>query len=371
MKKSTRCFVGIDLHQDTVTMAVLPEGAAEPVDVATMENDASKIRRFLVRASRHGPLACCYEASGCGYVLQRRLTAWGMACEVIAPSLIPRRPGDRRKTDRRDAIQLARLYRSGDLTPIRVPDVAEERVRGLVRCRETLTREILASRHYVLKFLQARGLRWGKASRWTQEYWTWLRGLQFEGEDQATFDTYLALLDQKLELRRDLDERIERLALEPDYREPVSRLRCLKGVDTLSAMVLRTEIGDVRRFESPRQLMGYLGLTVSEFSSGGLQRRGGITKAGNARCRRVLVEAAWNYRHPPRESKALRARREGLPARVVEHARRAERRLHKRFQALEVRMRSTKVAVAVARELVGFVWALLQPHDRALTPARG
>lgn len=370
MSKSTQ-YVGIDLHQDSVTLAVLPEGADGCAQVVTLPNVEGRIHRFFVNLVGKGPVRCCYEASGCGFVLHRRLSAWGIECEVIAPSLIPQMPGDRRKTDRRDAEKLARLYRSGHLTPVRVPTEAEERVRGLVRCRETLTREILASRHYVLKLLQARGVRWEKASRWTIEHWQWLRSQRLGGEDQVTFETYLTLLDTKLELRASLDKRIEQIALEPTYKEPVARLRGLKGIDTLTAMTLTTEIGDVRRFASPRKLMGYLGLTVSEFSSGGTERRGGITKAGNGRCRRALVEAAWHYRHPVRESRALKARRAGLSAPVVEHARRADRRLHKRFTALELRMRSTKVAVAVARELVGFVWALMGKDDKALASARG
>lgn len=315
-------------------------------------------------------MRCCYEASGCGYVLHRRLTSWGVACEVIAPSLIPKMAGDRRKTDKRDAENLARLYRSGHLTPVHIPTEAEERVRGLVRCREVLTREILASRHYVLKLLQARGLRWGKASRWTQEHWRWLRSQKLEGEDQTTLEAYLSLLDTKIDLRRSLDERIEKLALAPAYKEPVERLRGLKGVDTLTAMVLVSEIGDIRRFDGPRRLMAYLGLTVSEFSSGNAERRGGITKTGNDRCRRVLVEAAWHYRHAVRESRALKARRAGLPAPVVDHVRRADRRLHKRFTALEQRKRSTQVSVAIARELAGFVWALMGTQAKGLEPGR-
>lgn len=369
MPNPTR-YVGIDLHQDSVSLAVLPEGGEACTEVLKMPNEEGRLHRFFLKLMGQGPVRCCYEASGCGFVLQRRLASWGIECEVIAPSLIPHKPGDRRKTDKRDAENLARLYRSGHLTPVHVPTEAEERVRGLVRCREVLTREILASRHYLLKLLQARGIRWEKASRWTQEHWAWLRAQKLDGEDQVSLDTYLALLDTKLELRRSLDERIEKLAQEPAYREPVARLRGLKGVDTLTAMTLVTEIGDVRRFEGPRSLMGYLGLTVSEFSSGGSERRGGITKAGNGRCRRALVEAAWHYRHPVRESRALKARRKGLSAPVLEHVRRADRRLHKRFKALELRLRPTKVSVAVARELVGFVWALMGSERTALAPGR-
>jgi len=311
------------------------------------------------------------RAGGCGYVLQRAMKEWGVACEVIAPSLIPVRPGDRCKTDRRDAIRLAQLYRAGELTPIRVPSDEEERVRSLVRCRETLTREILSSRHYVLKFLQTRGLRFPDGRNWSAAYWRWLRGLAFEGPDAATFSAYVELLEYKLVQRDTVGARIEEIALKDPYREQVGRLRCLRGVDTLTAITILAELGDARRFKSPRQLMAYLGLTVREHSSGSAVRRGGITKAGNARCRRVLVEAAWNYRFRARPSARLLERRCAQPPEVVAHAERAERRLHARFAKLSVRMAPAKAVVAVARELAGFVWAILSPDRRHLHPHDG
>ena len=278
------------------------------------------------------------------------------------------RAGDRRKTNKRDAAKLARLYRAGELTAIRIPDEAEEQVRSLVRCRETLTREILKSRHYVLKLLLARGHVYRVGTNWTQAHWAWLRKIALEGADAITLRTYLELLEFKLVERDALDREIEKIAFAEPYREPVGRLRCLRGVDTLTAMTLVCEIGDVRRFASPRQLMGYLGLTVSETSSGGLERRGGITKTGNARARRVLVEASWHYRYPPRSSRRLRKRQQGQPTAVVAHAWRAQKRLHKKFEALVYRMAPSKAVVAVARELVGFVWALLHGDHAVLHP---
>ena len=333
-----------------------------------MPHDVAKIRKYFARLSKRGTIRACYEASGCGYVLQRALTKWGVGCEVIAPSLIPQRSGDRRKTDKRDAAKLARLYRAGELTAIRIPDEAEEQVRSLVRCRETLTREILKSRHYVLKLLLARGRVYRDGQNWTQRHWDWLRKVDLEGADAITLRTYLELLEHKLIQRDTLDKEIEELAFSEAYRGPVGRLRCLRGVDTLTAMTLVCEIGDVRRFATPRQLMGYLGLTVSEASSGDVQRRGGITKAGNARARRVLVEAAWHYRYPPRSWRGLRRRQEGQPSAVVAYAWRAQKRLHKKFEALVYRMAPAKAVVAVARELVGFVWALLHNDPVLLAP---
>jgi transposase len=359
----------MDVHQDTVTVSVLPEGAEEPEETRTLPHDLGKLRRYFARVSKRGSIRACYEASGCGYVLQRALADGGIVCEVIAPSLIPQRAGDRRKTDKRDAVKLARLYRAGELTAIRIPDEAEEQVRSLVRCRETLTREILKSRHYVTKLLLARGLVYRAGRNWTRAHWSWLRKVKLAGSDATTLRTYLELLEYKLIQRDTLDKEIEQIALSGAYREPVGRLRCLRGVDTLTAMTLVCEIGDVRRFASPRQLMGYLGLTVSEMSSGGVERRGGITKAGNARARRVLVEAAWHYRYPARRSLALARRQDGqLPA-LVSYSWRAQKRLHKKFESLVYRMAPSKAVVAVARELVGFVWALLH-GDPALLARR-
>jgi transposase len=359
-------FVGVDLHQDSVTLAVLPDEALECSRVETLANEPARLRRFFQRVSKEGPVQACYEAGGCGYVLQRALTSWGVSCEVIAPSLIPRRSGDRIKTDRRDAEKLARLYRAGELTAVRVPTEVEERTRSLVRCRWALTREILASRHYVLKLLLLRGHRFPGGKNWSQAFWTWLRAIQLEGDDGLTLAIYIELLESKLAQRARIDARLEEVAREPRWRDVVARLRCLRGIETLSALTLACEIADARRFASAHHLMAYVGLNVSEHSSGGSERRGGITKAGNSHCRHILVEAAWHYRHPPRLGSGLVARMEGQPELVRLHAMRAQRRLHRRFDQLELRMASTKAAVAVARELVGFVWALMRGEERLL-----
>jgi transposase len=365
MAKCTQ-FVGIDLHQDSVTVAVLPDEAAQCSRVESMANEPARLKRFFQRVSKEGPVRACYEAGGCGYVLQRALTSWGIPCEVIAPSLIPKRTGDRIKTDRRDAEKLARFYRAGELTPVHVPTEVEERTRSLIRCRWALTREILASRHYVLKLLQMRGHRFEGGKNWSQAFWTWLRGLALEGDDVLTLAIYIELLESKLAQRARVDARLQQIALEPRWRDVVARLRCLRGIETLSALTLASEIADAKRFASARHLMAYLGLNVSEYSSGGSERRGGITKAGNSHCRHVLVEAAWHYRRAPRVGSELAERMQGQPELVRLHAMRAQRRLHRRFESLEFRMASTKAVVAVARELVGFVWAIMRGEDRYL-----
>lgn len=359
-------YVGIDLHKDSITFAVLPQDARDCVEVQTLPPDPSRIRRFFEKVLKRGPVRACYEAGGGGYVLQRQLASWEVPCEVVAPSLIPRRPGDRIKNDRRDAERLARLYRAGDLTPVRIPTEEEERTRSLIRCRWALTREILASRHYILKLLLARGQRFDEGKNWGQAFWTWLRGLTLPGEDALTLGIYIELLEHKLALRSRIDERLEAIAQERRWKAVVDRLRCLRGVKTLSALTFASEIADANRFASPRHLAAYLGLNVSEYSSGSSKRHGGITKAGNSHCRHVLVEAAWHYRHAPRLGRDLGARMQGQPESVRLHAMRAQRRLHKRFKKLEERMASPKAVVAVARELVGFVWALMRGEEKLL-----
>ncbi len=364
MKKKTKVYVGMDVHKDSVMIAVLPEGAREPTLVKRLSHDPRGLRRLLDRLGREQEVHACYEASGAGYVLERTIRSWGYECEIVAPSLIPRRSGERRKHDRKDAEELARLYRTGELVTIRVPTEREERVRDLVRCREAFQREALKSRHYILKFLARRGLVYREGHNWTGKHFAWLRAIQrdavLETEDQVVFGEYLALLDYKLDRRDELDRQIEELALEPAYQEAVGRLCCLKGISIQAAMVLVTEIGDFRRFEHPGQLMAYVGLVPSEHSSGASRRQGSITKAGNSRVRHVLVQAAWSYRFPPRRGGALKRRQEGQPAGVVAHSWKAQHRLHKVFKRLALRKKSQIAAVAVARELAGFVWALMQ-----------
>ena len=359
MSKRTQ-YLGIDLHQDTVTVAVLEEGAPAPRDVQSLPNDPAKLKRLVSRVAKQGPVTACYEASACGYVLQRALVAWGHSCDVIAPSLIPRRPGARLKTDRRDAAKLAHLYRSGELTAVRVPtEEEEERIRSLVRCREALVREVLASRHHVLKLLQGRGQRYPGQEKWTAAYHAWLHAVSLPEPDDYTLATYMALLGSTLGLRQEVERKIEIYAQVEPWKDVVARLVCLRGVRVTTAMTLAVEVGDITRFATARHFMAWLGLNVTEYSSGSQERRGGITKAGNGRCRRVLVEAAWHYRHRPRVSKSLSDRRAGADPLAIAHAERAQRRLCARFQDLEARMPGAKVVVAVARELAGFVWALM------------
>ena len=362
-------YLGMDVHKDSITIAVLPMGAKAPTHLERLPNELPKLKRFFERLARQGELRSCYEASGAGYVLHRALREWGYACEVIAPALIPKRPGVQRKHDKHDAAELARLYRAGELTAVRIPTETEERVRDVVRCRETFQREILKSRHYILKFLARRGFVFRDGTNWCTPHLRWLEHLTSEQSplapaDRLVFREYHALLAYKLERREELDRQIEQLALLPTLAPVVARLQCFRGIALQGAMVLATEIGDWRRFERPGQLAAYLGLVCCEDSSGARERKGSITKAGNSHCRHVLVQAAWCYHYRPHLSVEIRRRQQGQPPAVIAHAWKAQQRLHQRYEHLSYRKLPQIAVVAVARELVGFLWAVMQDLPR-------
>ena len=358
-------YLGMDVHKDSITIAVLPQSAKAPTRLEKLTNDLPKLKRWMERIAREGEIHACYEASGAGYVLHRVLAEWGYACDVIAPSLIPKRSGVHRKHDKRDAADLARLYRAGELVAVRIPSEADERVRDVVRCRETFQREILKSRHYILKFLARRGFVFREGTNWCTPHLQWLQHLTTDAsplamEDRLIYREYHALLLYKLQRREELDRQIERLAELPTLAPMVKQLQCFRGISVHSAMVLATEIVDWRRFERPSQLACYLGLVSREDSSGTRQRLGSITKAGNSHCRHVLVQAAWSYRHRPQTSVDLKRRQQGQPPAVIAHAWKAQQRLHQRFNHLSYRKRPQIAVVAVARELVGFLWAVMR-----------
>ncbi len=353
--------VGLDVHAKDIVYAVLV-GDAREAEVHEIPNDPKVIRRTFRRlASQAGELRCCYEAGSCGYEVFRQLTEMGIACEVVAPALIPVKAADRIKTDRRDARKLARLYRAGELTMITVPTTDQEAVRDLVRAREDVRKELTAARHRLSKFLIRHGRIFRDGHNWTQRHWQWLRGQQFQREaERITFEHYILEVEHLVDRRALLEKDILRFASSEPYADGVGKLTCLRGISTLSAMVLLAEIHDFRRFEGPRQLMAFVGLVPSEHSSGGKERRGGITKTGNAHARRILVEASWSYRHRPAFGPRAREALRHQPARVVEYARKSQIRLHRRYGRLVGQGKRSQLAVtAVARELCGFVWGLM------------
>jgi transposase len=308
-----------------------------------------------------GPARACYEAGPLGYAPQRQLEAWGLPCEVIAPSLIPRRPGQRIKTDTRDAKKLVGLYRAGELTAIRIPTPAEEDVRELVRCREACGTDALRAQQRLRQFLLRRGLRAPDGPAGSQAWWAWVQALRLpDPAAQRTLDEYCLAATTLRARWKALDPEVAALASRDPWVAPVARLRCLRGIDTVTAVTVLLEVFDFRRFGTPRPFMSFVGLVPREHSSGGKEARGGITKTGNAHLRRVLIEAAWHDQHRPRPSKAIHARRAGQPPAVVALAEQAEQRLHRRFSRLLARgKRSTIAATAVARELCGFLWAAM------------
>jgi transposase len=360
----------MDAHQKAINVAMLLPGQREPVEWQ-VANEPAAIRRLAQRLVREAPgeVRCCYEAGPCGYVLQRELEgAGGVICEVVAPGLVPVKPGERIKTDRRDARKLAVALRADDLTAVHPPTPADEAVRDLCRCREDGREDLMRARHRLGKFLLRRGRVYTIGKRtWGLLHRQWLRGLTFEhAADRVTFENYLAAIEQLEERLKGLDQRLAATADQEPYREPVGWLRCFRGIDTVTAIALVAELHDFRRFQTARALMAYLGLVPSEHSSGERQRRGAITRAGNVHVRRLLIEAAWHYRHRPGVGVGLRRRRKGQPGAIIAIADRAQHRLCRRFRQLTERSKPfNKAVVAVARELVGFVWAALYPAAAA------
>jgi transposase len=354
-------WVGLDVHAESIVAAVL-YGLGDEPEVIRLSGDLNKVRQLFRRLSARGPVRACYEASGAGFVLQRTLAHDGFACEVIAPSLIPRRPGEHRKTDRLDAMMLARLYRSGHLTPVHIPTEDHEAVRRLLRLRESYHTYITATMHRVSGMLRNHGFvfKEGKCT-WTKKHRTWLATLRtsLTGPLEMALAMELEHLEYLEMQQHALDTQIETLAADSRFRRAAEALCCLRGVKTLTALSLLVEIGDIHRFPSPRGLMAYFGLVPSEHSSGNKEYRGSITKAGNCHIRRLLVEAAWNNHHNAGAALMLQRRRQGQPPDIVAIAAKAQHRLVRKFLRLDARKHRHVAITAVARELCGFIWAIL------------
>lgn len=356
-------WVGLDVHAATIAVAVA-ESTGDVRALGVIPNRLESIRRLVTKLAPRERLRVCYEAGPTGYVLYWQLTQLGVACEVVAPSLVPVRPGDRVKTDRRDAEKLARSYRAGDLTPVWVPDAAHEALRDLVRAREAAKKDQLRARHRLGKLLLRQGRRPPPGvTAWTQRHQTWLRhGVHFAHPAQeATFLDYLHEVDHAAARIARLDAAIDHAVTTAPaaVRAVVEALQALRGIAQVSAVTIVAEVGELARFTRAPQLMGYSGLGSREHSTGPRQRRGGITKTGNAHLRRVVVEAAWAYRHRPAVGVAHRKRQAGLSEEVKAVAWKAQHRLHRRYYRLLGRGKGHPQAVtAVARELLGFIWAI-------------
>jgi transposase len=355
-------FIGLDVHAETIAVAVAePDGEVRSLGV--IPNRSESLRKLVKKLGPAAQLRVCYEAGPTGYVVYWELTALGVKCEVVAPTLVPVKAGDRVKTDRRDALKLARSYRAGDLTAVWVPDAEHEALRDLVRAREAAKKDQLRARHRLSKFLLRRGRRPPTAMNpWTQAHLTWVKTVHFEhAAHEATLLDYL----HEVEHAADRIERLERAIDEAVKTAPermravIEALQALRGVALVSAVTIAAEVGELSRFTQPRQLMGYSGAVASENSTGTRIRRGGITKTGNAHLRRVVIEAAWAYRYRPAVGAMLRKRQAGASEEVRAIAWKAQHRLHARYRHLTARGKCKQETVtAVGRELLGFIWAI-------------
>jgi transposase len=352
-------YVGLDVHKDSITVAKAV-GKEPAVVVRKIGNDWWALAKTLDGLGASPRLRVCYEAGPTGYVLARRLHDAGICCVVVAPSLIPTTPGNRVKTDRRDARRLAQLLRGGDLTSVTIPEIETEAMRDLERGRDDAKNAERAARHQLDKFLLRHGRIFPGKTKWNRPHWSWIRQQEFPEEAlrrvKADYERAVEETTARLDrLDRDIEELVEAWALNP----LVVALQALRGVQLLAAVVMAAEIGDYSRFAQAPKLMGFLGMTPSEDSTGTRRRQGRITRTGNGHARRMLVQAAWSYRFRPRVTRAIRQRREAVSPAVRAIAEKAERRLCRRFAALVARGKpSQKVVMAVARELGGFVWAV-------------
>jgi transposase len=356
-------FLGLDVHAETIAVAVAePDG--EVRSLGTIANREDSIRKFIKRLGPPEQLRACYEAGPTGFVLYWQLTQLGVDCAVVAPSLVPKKPGDRVKTDRRDALKLARCHRNGDLTAVWVPDEFSEALRDLVRQREAAKQDQLRARHRLTKLLLRTGQRPPLGLKaWTERYWRWLAQVHYtQPAQEVTLRDCLNEVEHMSARIQRLEEAIlEVVKLAPQATQELVRgLQALRGIAHISAVTIASELGNISsRFQRARNLMGYSGAFPGEDSSGDRIRRGGITKAGNAHLRRIVVESAWCYRHLPRVGARLRKRQEGIPADIIEIAWKAQNRLHKRYMKLSMAGKDQrKIMTAVARELLGFIWAI-------------
>jgi transposase len=362
MNKPTTVFVGLDVHKDSISVAyAVGDTTDPPVFLGPIRNRQAEIDALVRRLYSKAPhLVFAYEAGPCGYVLYRALKAKGLECHVVAPSLIPRRPGNKVKTDRRDAVELARLLRSGDLTSVYVPGIEDEAIRDLCRARDATQSTLKAAKLRLKSFLLRLGLHYTGRASWNNAHRRYLASVVCPtAVQQIVFQELLMAIDEQVarlaRLEQELRDQVPHWRLTP----VVDALQALRGIRSLTATTVLAELGDLTRFDSPRQLSAFVGLIPSEHSSGPTRRQGGITKTGNGRARRALVEAAWAYRYPAKVSPTIRARLESLPQAIQEIGWKAQVRLCKRYRRLVSRGKHKNVTTtAIARELLAFMWAI-------------
>ena len=355
-------YIGLDVHKETIAVAVAQAGREAPESRGEIANKPKTVAKLVERLNREfggEVLLFCYEAGPCGYGLYRQLLALGHDCQVVAPSLIPKKPGERIKTDRRDARKLAQALRSGDLTAVWVPDEEQEAMRDLTRARDDLKAQERKARQQLNAYVLRHGHAWpSNKTRWTQTHYNWLESLKFAHDwQQVVLQEYIDAAKAGSQRVADITAQMERVLPQWSLSPVVDSLVALRGIDKLAAMVLLAELGDISRFDSPRQLMAFLGLVPSEHTSGGRRRQGAITKTGNSHARRMLVESAWSYRFPARQTAHLKRKAASASDEAKVIAWRAQKRLCGRYRTLLQAGKNTKqTTVAIARELAGFIW---------------
>jgi transposase len=361
-------YVGLDVHKESISVAYALDDGSDVVfvgDIGTRHCDIDKLVRRMVSKSKD--LVFIYEAGPCGYWLYRYLTKKGLACWVVSPTMIPRRAGDRVKTDRRDAVQLARLMRSGDLTPVYVPEPEDEAVRDLSRAREAARDDLARARHRLKSFLLRHDVRYEGTANWGPAHLRWLARLVMPTPaSQFAFQEYVATVSVRAERLHRIETELLEQAKAWRFYPVVEAYQAMRGVQFTVAVTAVAELGDISRFDNPRQLMSYLGLTPSESSSGERRRLGGITKAGNGHARRALIEAAKSYRYKAKVSPAIQKRQEHLPRPVQDIAWKAQVRLCKRYRTLVAKGKHPNtVTAAIAREIAAFMWAIAREVQAA------
>lgn len=356
-------YIGVDYHLHSLSIAVILDGEKKFYEFIRLRNTDKVISKYMKKLSSKFEIKACYEASCNGYTFQRKMGSWGYHCDVIAPSLIPKKSGDRRKNDFRDAKNLARLYANGLLTVVHLPTEQEESVRSFIRCRLAFKESEKRVKQQINSLILGQDFYWAY-SKWTKQHLDWLSEIRMPNEYlQQVLDEYMGHLEYLRTRLRYLDDQIEELARSEIYAPSAKKLKAFKGISTLTAMVLISEITDFRRFPNPRALMAFLGLIPSENSSGDTQKGGSITKAGNNRCRRLLIESVQHYKKRPRLSLQMKHDLAQVDAQSANIAIKSLKRLHKRYWALTMKGKIHPIATtAIAREFVGFIWAMMQPQ---------
>ena len=357
---SKRYYIGLDVHKDSIQMAVFTEKGEMPVYERRLDNDTELLIKEVKRYSQEGDTEVAYEAGCLGYVIQRAMAKAGITCYVLPANKVAKKRDDRIKTDKRDARLIGRELRSKNIRPISVPDEVDEAARDLLRCREDVNGDLRRAKQRLLKFMVRHGHIWTGGDNWTLKHWKWMDGIEFkQGHEKKVYEEYRSQIGALGERMARLDREVQETAESARYKAAVSKLRAFKGIDYIIALAVICEIGDFKRFANAKCFMSYLGFVPSENSSGGKRNQGSITKAGNGHLRRLLIEGAWHYTRGTRPGKRLEQRRESSSASVIAVADQALHRLHKKYLRLVFNGKHKNVAVtAVARELAGFIWAV-------------